>query len=306
MIVDAHLHLWKKIEGRVAGSTPVVSLGRGMIRVGDDPMLGMPPVHLDGSAPAEWVLAEFDAAGVDAGVVVQEYLDGPQNEYLLEVAARWPDRFFVHALPDFFQPDRVAAEAMELFDRGFRGLKVCGGHLAGQVTLDDPRFEPIWERMAAEGLVLAADLAAGAEQVGMMETILARHPGLRVAIGHLGMVTRGDWLSQVRLCGHEHVYVETGGVLWLFRGEGYPFRGAVEAIRRAKQEVGTEKLMWGSDWPRTMVDFTYRQSIDFLRTEETGLSEADTALLLGGNAARLYNLAEPTAARRPAARITEG
>jgi hypothetical protein len=243
---------------------------------------------------------------VDCGVVVQEYLDGAQNAYLLEVATRHPGRFFLHGLPDFFRPARAARECAELLDAGFRGLKWSGAHLLGRARLDDPRLDPVWERMEAEELVLAADLAPGAAQAAELEAVLARFPRLRVAVGHLGMVTRGDWLAQIRLARHEQVCVECGGVVWLFRHEGWPFPGARAAIREAADLVGIEKLMWGSDWPRAMVDFTYRQALGFAAAEEGFLPAPQRRLFLGGNAARLYRLPEPAAPRRPLPLITEG
>lgn len=307
MIVDAHLHIWKRVHGLIGGGkVPVRSLGNGMIRMGGERVLGMPACHLDGSAPAEWAVATFDAAGVDVGVVVQEFLDGEQNQYLCAVRKKFSDRFFLHALPNWHRPDMVAKEAARLFARGFRGLKLPGLHVAPGFRMDDPRFTPIWEHMEANDYVFAVDLAAGETQVPQMEAILKRHPKLRVAIGHFGMVTRGNWLSQIRLARYENVYVETGGIIWLFRREGYPFRGAIKAIQRAKREVGIEKLMWGSDWPRTMVDFTYRQALEFVRQEKNGLTPHEKKRLLGENAARLYRLARPAVSREPVPLITEG
>jgi predicted TIM-barrel fold metal-dependent hydrolase len=107
------------------------------------------------------------------------------------------------------------------------------------------------------------------------------------------------------LARHENVYLETGGIIWLYRVEGYPFPGAIAAIVRAKEEVGIEKLMWGSDWPRTMIDFTYRQSIDFVRASNV-LTDREKALLLGENARRLYRLEEPQFVRKAVALVTEG
>lgn len=300
------MHLWSRVDGRMGGGVRVLPAGGGRIRIGEREMLGMPASFLDGLARAELALAEFDAAGVDVGVVVQEYMDGPQNDYLLQVVARWPDRFFVHALPDFFRPDQVTAEAFRLFDQGFCGLKLSAAHLLDRVRLDDPRFAPIWERMQAEERVLAMDLAPGAAQVPAMERVLAQFPRLRAAVGHFGMVTRGDWLSQIRLARHAHVYVEGGGLLWLFRAEGYPFRGAIAAVQRAKAEVGMEKLMWGSDWPRTMVDFGYRQALAFVRDEDNGLAPAEKRAFLGENAARLYRLPPAATPRAPLPLVTEG
>jgi L-galactono-1,5-lactonase len=304
MIVDAHLHLWDCLHGQIDGK-PVVALGGGMVRLGDTPLLMMPATHLDCRVLAEHALAEFDAAGVDLGVVVQETMDGPQNDYLLEAARRFPGRFFVHALPDFLDPDNAAAEARALIGRGFQGIKLPALRLLGKTRLDDARFLPLWEQMAAQDLVLAVDLAPGDAQVGEMHAILQRFPKLRVALGHLGLVTRGDWLSQIRLCRYENVYVETGGIIWLYRDEGYPFPQAIASIERARDEVGIEKIMWGSDWPRTMVDFTYRQSLDFIRVADQKFSAVEKSLLLGENAARLYRLERPSAEHLPVKRITE-
>ena len=91
MIIDAHMHIWDRIHGLVNGELPVRSLGSGMISIGEEKMLGMPATFNDCQALAEYVIGEFDASGVPAGVVVQEYLDGPQNDYLLAVQSNYPD-----------------------------------------------------------------------------------------------------------------------------------------------------------------------------------------------------------------------
>lgn len=310
MIVDAHMHIWKRINGVVNGGVKVTPRGNGMITIGKALMLGMPATHLDCSARAEWVVSEFDAAGVDVGVVVQETMDGPQNDYLLSVMKdrKLGPRFFMHALPNWLNPDKLAAEGKALLRRGFKGIKCPALRVAGVTALDDRRFMPLYEAMEEAGAVLAVDLSVGAEQVGMMENIVAACPGLKIAVGHFGLVTRGkkdEWLTQIRLARHKNVYIESGGIIWLFRGEGYPFDGAVKAVRRAIREVGTDKLMWGSDWPRTMVDFTYRQSIEFVRQTKE-LSDAEKRKFLGENAAKLYGLKPGKAKRTPAMLVTDG
>ena len=107
MIVDAHMHIWSQVHGMIGNKTPVTPVEKGRIRIGDQEMLGMPAYLLDCGARAEFVVAEFDAAGVECGVVVQEYLDGEQNDYLLEAVDRFPDRFLVHGLPNFFDTDNA-------------------------------------------------------------------------------------------------------------------------------------------------------------------------------------------------------
>lgn len=305
MIIDSHIHIWEQVDGKIANEIPVVALSGGMVRLGQKEMLGMPAYLVDGAAPAECVISEFNAAGVDLGIVVQDYMDGVQNDYAHRAAVRFPGRLIAHALPNYWDIEDVAKEAESLLSAGYCGLKLPAEHLLGQLRLDDPRLMPIWQRMEQSQAVLAVDLAEGESQVAEMESILSHCPKLRVAIGHFGMVNRRGWPGQLRLARWENVYLETGGIVWLYRAEGYPFPGALDAIVQAKADVGIEKLMWGSDWPRTMIDFTYRQSLDFVRT--TGvLTDCEKSLLLGENARRLYRLDEPQSLRKAVALVTEG
>ena len=105
------------------------------------------------------------------------------------------------------------------------------------------------------------------------------------------MVTRPGWLSQIKLARHEHVYIESGGITWLFNDEFYPFPSAVRAIKEAAELVGMEKLMWGSDYPRTITAITYKMSYDFIeKTKE--LSDNDKRLFLGENARQFFGFGE--------------
>ena len=81
--------------------------------------------------------------------------------------------------------------------------------------------------------------------------------------------------------------IESGGITWLFNDEFYPYPSAVKAIEEAASLVGFEKLMWGSDYPRTMTAITYKMSLDFIeKTSE--ISEENKALFLGENAKKFY------------------
>ena len=83
--------------------------------------------------------------------------------------------------------------------------------------------------------------------------------------------------------------IETGGITWLYNSEFYPFPSAVRAIREAAGLVGMEKLMWGSDYPRTITAITYRMSYDFIIKSDE-LTDEEKRLLLGDNARRFYGI----------------
>lgn len=94
--------------------------------------------------------------------------------------------------------------------------------------------------------------------------MIQQYPNVRMAIGHFGMVTTPGWQEQIRLARYPNVFVESGGITWLFNSEFYPYPSAVRAILEARDICGMEKLMWGSDYPRTMTAITYRMSWDFV------------------------------------------
>ena len=132
-------------------------------------------------------------------------------------------------------------------------------------------------------------LADGDMQVAELENVIAACPRLRIAIGHFGMPVCQGWQEQVKLARHPNVMIESGGITWLYNSEFYPFPSAIRAIREAAGLVGMEKLMWGSDYPRTITAITYRMSYDFiLKSQE--LSHEEKELFLGANAARFYGL----------------
>ena len=141
--------------------------------------------------------------------------------------------------------------------------------------------------MEERGVILSVDLAEGAIQVPEMEEIIQECPRLKIAVGHFGMVTRPGWKEQIRLARHPNVMIESGGITWLFNDEFYPFKGAVKAIREAADLVGMEKLMWGSDYPRTITAITYKMSYDFI-LKTTEMTQEEKALFLGKNAERFY------------------
>lgn len=289
-IIDTHSHLWLKQDTSWNG-LPIRSLKNGRsVFLGEEVQM-IPPFIIDGVNSAEVFLSNMDYAQVAAAVVVQELIDGCQNGYLLEVARKYPQRFITCGMCDYFT-DGLHDQAKSLIDSGFKGIAIPGHRLIlddRRVMLDSPEMMEMFKLMEKEGVFLSVTLADGAEQVDEMKTVIQECPDLRIAIGHFGMPTREGWMEQIKLAAHKNVYVESGGITWLYNSEFYPFKGAVRVIREAADAVGMDKLMWGSDYPRTITAITYRMSYDFvLKTDE--LTDEEKALFLGENACRFYGL----------------
>jgi predicted TIM-barrel fold metal-dependent hydrolase len=68
----------------------------------------------------------------------------------------------------------------------------------------------------------------------------------------------------------------------------YPYVEAQPMIRQLYERLGPTKLIWGSDMPNLERSCTYRQSLDYLRTHCTFISQTDMDMVLGTNADRLF------------------
>ncbi len=287
-IIDAHAHLWLK-QDTVVDGLPIRTLENGRSLFMGEIRQMVPPFMVDGVNSAEVFLSNMDYAQVSAAVITQEFIDGIQNDYLQEVERKYPNRFLTCGMCEFRKPGFLI-QAVELLNQGFRAIKIPAQRLLlpeGRISLVNDEMMQMFRLMEQRGTILSIDLADGDLQVGEMEEIIRECPNLKIAIGHFGMVTREGWEEQIKLARHPNVRIESGGITWLFNDEFYPFHGAIRAIRRAADLVGMDKLMWGSDYPRTITAITYRMSYDFvIKSKE--LSDTDKALFLGKNAEQFY------------------
>ncbi len=292
IIIDAHSHLWLRQDTTWNGQVIRTTRNGRSLFLGEEVQM-LPPFITDGRNTAEIFLSNMDYAQVQAAVLVQEFIDGPQNDYLQVVQYRYPDRFFSCGMANYLS-DSFFEQARNLMDRGYRGLAIPGHRLLGK-SLTHPDMMRMFHLMEERGVLLSITLADGDAQVAQLREVIQECPQLKVAIGHLGMAAppqqnpweNPSWQAQILLARNEHVMVESGGITWLYNAEFYPFPTAVRAIREAAALVGMEKLMWGSDYPRTITAITYKMSYDFI-LKSTELTDEEKRLFLGENARAFY------------------
>lgn len=287
-IIDAHSHLWLRQDTSWNGM-PVRTLTNGRSFFLTEEVQMVPPFMIDGVNSAEVFLSNMNYAQVGGAVVVQEFIDGIQNDYLAKVKSDYPERFFVFGMCDYFKPGFYDTAA-SLIDSGFKGIAIPGHRLIlsdGRVNLNSPEMMKMFHLMEDKGVILSLCLAENNLQNGEIKEVIEECPRLKIAIGHFGMVTAPGWEDQIKLALNDNVMIESGGITWLFNKEFYPFNGAVRAIREAIDMVGADKLMWGSDYPRTITAITYKMSYDFI-IKTNDLTDREKRLFLGENAEKFY------------------
>ena len=264
-IIDAHAHLWLR-QDTIVDNMPIRTLEQGRSLFMGEIRQMLPPFMIDGVNSAEVFLSNMDYAQVSAAVITQEYIDGNQNEYLQIIAHRYPNRFLVCGMCEYRKPGYLL-QAKKLISKGFKAIKIPANRLLlneGRIMLNSEEMMQMFHYMENNNVILSIDLAEGATQISEMKEIIHECPQLKIAIGHFGMPTYSDWEEQIKLARNPKVMIESGGMTWLYNDEFYPFKGAINAIRRASDLVSMDKLMWGSDYPRTITAITYKMSYDFI------------------------------------------
>lgn len=280
LIIDAHAHLWERQNTTVDGK-PIYSLqdnpSRSMF-FGEEVQM-LPPFMIDGRNTAEVFISNMDYAQVSAAIIVQEVIDGNQDQYLAKVQKQYPNRFLCCGLmTGVITPDTSLQ---------FEAYAMPGHRITTPLNSDE--MMKTFKLLEQEGKYLDMCLADDERQIKQFDEVLTECPRLKVAIGHFGMVTTPNWKNQIMLARHPNVMIESGGITWLYNSEFYPYPSAVRNILEASDMVGIEKLMWGSDYPRTITAITYKMSYDFICKSDAMTTE-QKRLFLGRNAERFYGL----------------
>jgi predicted TIM-barrel fold metal-dependent hydrolase len=236
----------------------------------------------------EGLLEEMDGAGVDKAVLVQAYSAyGSDNDYVTAAGAAHADRgtsvVIVEGGTGGAAALRALAERAEV--TGVRLFAIGNPSLP---HLDDERAAPIWE--AALALDLRVVVTILAPQLPELRTMLARHPDVPIVLDHCGFpdVTGGPAFPGAaglfELAGAPNLHLKVSShLLEAVEAVGDP----CDFVDRLAAEFGSERLLWGSDYPQTH-DRPYGALVDLGRQACRRLPDDARRAFLGGNAVRLW------------------
>lgn len=289
VIIDAHVHL----ADRLTGFRRPLRYGR--VADGDEVSQWFPPSFDPPASSPEMLLAYMDDLGVDRAIIVQHHLYGDQNATVLAAVRRWPDRFDGYAyLGAFDQPDDPD-RLEQLIGDGLLGLKVelaTTRRLRPTFRFDGDHEWRVWSRLNQLRRPLALDLIGTPPQdVAVLRRMLAEFPNLVMVNCHVGGPGDANWEEKALLGQHPRVWSDLAALPHLLAPqEEYPFPRAQEFIRWAVNYLGSDRLLWGTDYPPMLTAATYRQWLDLIRRHCAFLTGEQRKAIVGGNAERFLGL----------------
>lgn len=284
MIIDAHIHLWNRLHGDDFG-VDREALTWGRAREGDRIYYATPPAFTDSLSTWERAIAHMDWLGIDRAVVLQEFMDGKQDDYLSEVRRLCPGRFSCMALFDSYYYDApVDAFIHAIEARRLQGFLVKNPDPFPDIAIAG--LIPLWERCAERGLPVV--LKNG--DPGQVRSLVRRVPDLKIVLSHFGgcFGPTQDYEARLALAAScAHVTLDTGALTYR---RPYPFSESKERLHQAVEAIGADKIAWGSDYPRPglVADASYRQQLEFVTVECDFLTDAQRDQILGGTALGVY------------------
>jgi predicted TIM-barrel fold metal-dependent hydrolase len=268
IIVDAQVHLWKA-ESEDWKWIP-----------GTKPQMPEP-------FTIEKLVPLMDQAGVDRVVIVPPSWPGDRNDYGLEAAHHYPNRFAVMGRIPLQNPQSATLLPKWKEQPGMLGVRIS---LLSDVTmswLTDGTADWFWPAAEKAGIPVMF-LVPG--QISIFARIAERHPQLTLIIDHMGLnsssrTTRITAIpaaidQAIALAKYPNVSVKLSGAPGNSL-EPYPFRDMTVHLQRLFDAYGPERCYWGTDITNSFAKASYRERVTHFTEELSFLSENDKDWVMG-------------------------
>ncbi len=232
--------------------------------------------------PIESLIFQMENNGVDGGVLIQ-HGGNFDNEYLFEVTEQYPDKFKVVCLVDPSEENPIKY-LEKLTKKGAAGIRMSPNSKFDSIDVKD-----LWSICGELGL--AVSVIGDLEDFSAIHfaEIIDKNPKTKIVLEHLAgfsnyKAQKGELMSFHELIiqykkvleygSRENVYMKIPGL-----GEIEPRPGILSPsftlidsrgiVEMTLEIFGSEKLMWGSDFPPVSNREGYRNALNWIKESKT-------------------------------------
>jgi L-fuconolactonase len=267
-VIDSHAHLWRLGENGCTWPTP-----------------DLEPIHRD--FVLDDLRAVANAVGVDGVILVQSQPSLADTEWLLGLATD-PLIAGVVGWADLTAPDAMERIRSLAQTKALRGLRPMVQDLESD-WYDAPELDHAFAMMSELNLVL--DGLVRPKHMPSLRRLAERHPQLGLVIDHGAKPDFDDlngWRNEIgRIARLPNVTCKFSGLLTELP-PGAPPQAINPAFEILWDCFGSERLIWGSDWPVLTLVGGYGAWLS--QAQKLVPAEHHNAVF-GGNAHRVYRIA---------------
>jgi L-fuconolactonase len=236
------------------------------------------------------LLAAMDTAGVEKAAVITPQPLAWDNSATFAATTAFPDRFIAIVRLDV-RAEGAAAVTASLIEEGARGIRI---HL-----FDEPDIGWLTDGTIDGVLGVLADNDSNVafhcrpDQLPAVGELAARRPELTILVDHIGRpdVHAGaadpGFAGFLALAKYPNVLGKSPDPNF-FSAAPPPHLDLVPFLEQALDRFGSERILWGSDWPLSALEEDYSASLEPLVTVLAGASATEQHAVLRGNFERLF------------------
>jgi predicted TIM-barrel fold metal-dependent hydrolase len=266
IITDSGLHIWQ-------APTP-------------EKPWNLAKAHLKDPMGYEELRVRMAEAGVDRAVLVPPSFAGGRNEFSLEAAVKYPERFAVMASIPLNKPEgRQILESL-VGQPGWLGVRLTFHHEHDESWIRDGTADWFWPVAEKMNIPVMMNAPSVHKDVG---GVAERHPNLRLIIDHMGRQKgmKDEKLGlgiapTIGLARHPNVFVKLTSTPSC-SSESYPYRNIHPYLKGLVEAFGPRRCFWGTDLSAMLsrTTCTYRQAVTMFTEEMDFLSKEDLEYVMG-------------------------
>ena len=247
----------------------------------------------------EDLLKVMDANGVEKAVLLQGNFYGYQNYYTYLAAKKYPDRFAGAGAYDPYSRDRDGIRRYLFEELNFKIEKFevsTGSGLMAihpEFKVDGPVMDEPCSYACDHGYVFVIDIGKGKSdswQVLGLRNLVKRYPEMKFVACHLLAPSDKDkdkLRQALEVLQFPNLWFDLSSLVHNCRPDTYPYLKAIEFIRLAKEIVGSEKLMFGTDMPSALKEDVYEHYVGYI-DESPVFTEQEKEQIFYENAYGVY------------------
>lgn len=273
MIADSQVHLW----GDETPERPWIPGGQERLR-----HMG----HLASLGP-DFLLRQMDAAGIARAVIVPPTWDRDRIDVALQAWQRFPDRFRIMTRIPVNKPEEAKAMLRSLrSEPAVAGVRLTFSFEGERDWIHDGTADWFWPYAEEHDIPVMMLVPHHKDKVAR---IAEKHPGLRIAIDHLGVLgnTTDDRIAPfiqetAQLARYPNVAVKLSNIP-SFSTASYPFDNVMPYVKQLVEAYGAQRCFWGTDLSRQLGKYgvDYKDGVALVTEHMPFLSAREKALVLG-------------------------
>ncbi|MFC4992498.1 amidohydrolase family protein [Rubritalea tangerina] len=273
-MIDAHHHLWNYTDAEFG-------------------WIESDTIRRDFRAPElDTLLTEN---GVSGAVAVQARTSLEENDFLLAEAATSQTIKAVVGWVDLKSPEAGAQIDQYAGNPLFKGLREITQGAPDQDFLDHPDFHRGIREITARGL--SYDVLIFQDQIASATRFIDQHPNQRFVLDHAAKpeirtaAYPDTWESQLReMAKRDHLVCKISGLVTEVRDASWDNALMARYFDVLLDAFGPDRLMFGSDWPVSLLASSYTRWKDCVTQHLSQLSQDEQSAIFTKTATRFYQL----------------